>query len=81
MSRIALLSVGRMVSIYFWNLCLSLYFCSQVLVLRQHRQGVPPDLPLGHGVRVRGILDFSSEDQSEKEKQAESIHQHLENVE
>lgn len=64
----------------FWNSRLSLYFCFKVLVLGQHRQGLPPDLPLGHGVRVRGILDFSSEEQSEKEEYAESVHQHLKKV-
>ena len=52
----------------FWTLRFSLNFCFKVLVLGQLRQGLPPDLPLGHGVRVRGILDFSSEKQSEKEE-------------
>ena len=73
MSRLALLGFGWMVKT-IWENIFRLSVCLQVLVLRPNRQSVPPDILVDHRVRVRGILDFSSQEQSGKEKQTESIH-------
>ena len=73
MSRLALLSFGRMVKT-IWENIFNSSVCLQVLVLRPIRQSVPSDVLVDHRICVRGILDFSSQEQSGKEKQAETIH-------